>query len=68
MRIELPAFLEVQPDEFKAVRECSYAEVLLARKHEKDARRQGQIDRLLKINGAAWIAFPLMTVEDMLQK
>lgn len=68
MKITLPGYLEVEPHAFKTTVECNYAEFLAARKRETDYLRRKQLDRLLRINGATWKSFPLLTVEDMIER
>ena len=65
MQFKLPAFLEIQPDSFKALSGCNRADVIAARQRESDRDRQREIDKLLTLKGEVWKSFPEMTVGDM---
>jgi hypothetical protein len=65
MQITLPAYLEVEPDSFKPVLECNYADVVLALAHDKDQKRRRLMSALVRLNRKAWLEFPRMTIGDM---
>jgi hypothetical protein len=62
----MPAFLEVEDGAFKGTAACSYADVLAARERERDFRRRGQINALLRVCQARWCEKPSLTVEEIL--
>ena len=65
MKLSMPAYLEVEPDCFKALAECDYSDIVVARKRETDPERRAQINEFLRFNRTVWLEFPSMTVGDI---
>jgi hypothetical protein len=64
--MQIPAFLEVEPDAFKATRDCAYAEILAARNREGDFQRRAMLDKLIRACRPRWSVEPTQRVRDIL--